>query len=90
MPAIRSALATGVGYIGVMGSRRTHATRLERLAEVGIDHPQQLARLHAPIGLDIGARTPEETAISICAEIIAQRTGRSATSLRDSTGPIHA
>ncbi|HNJ97488.1 MAG TPA: XdhC/CoxI family protein, partial [Ilumatobacteraceae bacterium] len=89
VPAIAGALATDVGYIGVMGSRRTHTTRLERLAEVGIDRPEQLARLHAPIGLDLGGRTPEETAVSICAEIIAVRTGRAVASLRDSDGPIH-
>lgn len=89
VPAIAGALASEVGYIGVMGSRRTHATRLERLAEVGIDQPDQLARLHAPIGLDLGGRTPEETAVSICAEIIAARTGRAASSLRRGDGPIH-
>jgi xanthine dehydrogenase accessory factor len=90
VPAIQGALATQVGYIGVMGSRKTHARRLERLAEVGVDQPQALERLMSPIGLDLGARTPEETAISICAEIIARRTGRSATSLRSTSGPIHA
>jgi len=63
---------------------------MERLAEVGVDQPDQLARLMSPIGLDLGARTPEETAISICAEIIARRTGRIAPSLRDSAGPIHS
>jgi len=89
VPAIAGALATQVGYIGVMGSRRTHATRLERLAEAGITDPADLARLMAPIGLDIGARTPEETAVSICGEIIARRTGRGAPSLRDGDGPIH-
>ncbi len=76
VPAVQGALATAVGYIGVMGSRTTHAKRMERLAEVGVDDPADLARLMSPIGLDIGARTPEETAISICAEIIANRTGR--------------
>ncbi len=89
VPAIAGALATEVGYIGVMGSRKTHAKRLERLAEAGVDRPQDLDRLMSPIGLDLGARTPEETAISICAEIIARRTGRSATSLRATSGPIH-
>jgi len=89
VPAIIAALETKVGYLGAMGSRRTHARRLERLRESGVD-AQQLERLMAPIGLDIGARTPEETAISICAEIIARRTGRAAPSLRDSDGPIHA
>jgi xanthine dehydrogenase accessory factor len=89
VPAVRGALATKVGYIGVMGSRRTHEKRMQRLAEVGIDDPTDLARLMSPIGLDIGARTPEETAVSICAEIIARRTGRSTPSLRDASGPIH-
>jgi xanthine dehydrogenase accessory factor len=89
VPAVQGALATEAGYIGVMGSRTTHAKRLERLAEVGVDGPEQLARLMSPIGLDLGARTPEETAVSICAEIIARRTGRLAPSLRDSEGPIH-
>jgi len=90
VPAIQGALATNVGYIGVMGSRRTHARRMERLAEVGITEPAELARLMSPIGLDLGARTPEETAVSICAEIIALRTGRTPPSLRDADGPIHA
>jgi xanthine dehydrogenase accessory factor len=90
VPAVEGALATSAGYIGVMGSRKTHAKRLERLAEVGVDRPEQLDRLMSPIGLDLGARTPEETAVSICAEIIARRTGRMAPSLRDGQGPIHA
>jgi xanthine dehydrogenase accessory factor len=89
VPAIVGALATGVGYLGAMGSRRTHERRVERLRQVGVTD-EQLARLMAPIGLDIGARTPEETAVSICAEIIANRTGRDARSLREATGPIHS
>ncbi|MGB8859950.1 MAG: XdhC/CoxI family protein [Ilumatobacteraceae bacterium] len=89
VPAVQGALATAAGYIGVMGSRTTHAKRLVRLAEVGVDQPEQIARLMSPIGLDLGARTPEETAISICAEIIARRTGRATPSLRDASGPIH-
>jgi xanthine dehydrogenase accessory factor len=89
VPAVEGALATRVGYIGVMGSRKTHAKRMQRLAEVGIDQPEQIERLMSPIGLDLGARTPEETAISICAEIIARHTGRATPSLRGSTGPIH-
>ena len=89
VPAVQGALATKVGYIGVMGSRTTHAKRMQRLAEVGVSDPQDLERLMSPIGLDIGARTPEETAISICAEIIARRTGRVTPSLRDGDGPIH-
>ncbi len=89
VPAIIGSLATKVGYLGAMGSRRTHAKRVERLRDMGVSD-EGLARIMAPIGLDIGARTPEETAISICAEIIAVRTGRQAQSLRDTAGPIHA
>jgi xanthine dehydrogenase accessory factor len=88
VPAIQAALATGAGYLGAMGSRRTHAERVERLRDAGVD-AAGLARIHSPIGLDLGARTPEETAISICAEIIAVRTGREARSLSESEGPIH-
>lgn len=88
VPAIVAACATDVGYIGAMGSRRTQAERLDLLRDAGLTSGD-LQRLMAPIGLDIGARTPEETAIAICAEIIAGRTGRSAPSLRDGTGPIH-
>ncbi|MBJ7307586.1 MAG: XdhC family protein [Acidimicrobiia bacterium] len=72
-----------------MGSRRTCEERLERLAQAGADMEQVSARLHAPIGLDLGGRTPEETAIAICAEVIATRTGRVSSSLSDTTGSIH-
>jgi xanthine dehydrogenase accessory factor len=89
VPALVAALATDAGYIGAMGSRRTHADRVARLREAGID-AAGIERIMAPIGLDLGARTPEETAISVCAEIIARRTGRRAPSLRDAEGPIHA
>ncbi len=88
VPAVVSALATDVGYIGVMGSRRTHAARAEKLREAGVDQAG-LARLCSPIGLDIGARTPEETAVSIVSEMIGRRTGRQAKSLSDTEGPIH-
>ena len=88
VPAIAAALQTKVGYLGAMGSRRTHAERVERLRDAGVDDAG-LARIHSPIGLDLGARTPEETAISICAEIIAERTGRRAYSLKETEGPIH-
>jgi xanthine dehydrogenase accessory factor len=90
VPAVQGALATQVGYIGVMGSRTTHAKRMQRLADVGVTESGDLDRLMSPIGLDIGARTPEETAISICAEIIARHTGREAPSLRNGRGAIHS
>lgn len=88
VPAIVRALETRVGYIGVMGSRKTHDNRTVRLREAGVDQAG-LDRLHSPIGLDIGGRTPEETAVSICAEVIASRSGHQAPSLRDADGPIH-
>jgi xanthine dehydrogenase accessory factor len=88
VPAIAGAVKTNVGYLGAMGSRKTHDSRIERLREAGVTDAE-IARVMSPIGLDVGARTPEETAISICAEIIALRTGRGARSLRDSAGPIH-
>ena len=88
VPAVKAALQTDVGYLGAMGSRRTTDDRNRRLRDEGITE-EELARVMAPIGLDLGARTPEETAISILAEIIATRTGRTAPSLRDTEGDIH-
>jgi len=88
VPAIVAALGTDVGYLGAMGSRRTTEHRAERLRAEGVTDAQ-LERLLAPIGLDLGARTPEETAVAICAEIIAHRTGRTAPRLSDGEGPIH-
>jgi xanthine dehydrogenase accessory factor len=87
-PALIGALATDAGYIGALGSRKTQARRVERLHDAGLDE-EAVARIHAPCGLDIGARTPPETVISILAEVIAVRTGRAGESLRDTSGPIH-
>ncbi len=89
IPAIQKALQSKVGYIGAMGSRRTHRERTERLIARGIPLETLEKRVSGPIGLDIAARTPEETAISICAEIISKRTGRSAVSLSTTDGSIH-
>jgi len=88
VPAIKAALLTKAGYIGAMGSRRTHADRLIRLKEAGVTD-DELTRVHSPIGLDLGARTPEETAISIAAEIIQSRWGGSGNQLAQTIGPIH-
>jgi xanthine dehydrogenase accessory factor len=90
VPAVLAALRTRVGYIGAMGSRRTHEARWTALIEAGADPEELTARLMSPIGLDIGSRTPEETAVAICAEIIAKRTGAIVPSLRSREGPIHA
>ena len=87
-PALIATLATGAGYVGALGSRRTQDRRVERLREAGLDE-QAIERIHAPCGLDVGARTPVETAVSILAEVIAVRTGRSGESLRETSGPIH-
>jgi xanthine dehydrogenase accessory factor len=88
VPALQVALRTDAGYIGAMGSRRTHEDRLERLKEAGVTD-DEIARLHSPIGLDLGARTPEETAISIAAEIVQARWGGSGKHLAATHGPIH-
>jgi xanthine dehydrogenase accessory factor len=88
-PALTAALASGAGYVGALGSRRTQERRVDRLRDAGLDD-QAIARIHAPCGLDVGARTPSETAISILAEVIAVRTGRGGESLSETDGPIHA
>jgi xanthine dehydrogenase accessory factor len=87
-PAISGALRRGVGYVGALGSRRTQEKRRDRLRESGISD-EQLAHIAGPVGLDIGAHTPEETAISILAEIVAARAGRDGGRLRNAKGPIH-
>ncbi|RZU75568.1 xanthine dehydrogenase accessory factor [Micromonospora kangleipakensis] len=88
VPLLEVALRTPARYIGAMGSRRTHEDRLRRLREAGMDEAA-LARLSSPIGLDLGARTPEETAVAIAAEIIAQAWGGSGRPLADLETPIH-
>ncbi|THV35608.1 XdhC family protein [Glycomyces buryatensis] len=88
IPLLERALVSKAGYVGAMGSRRTHQERLARLRENGVTEAE-LARLHAPIGLDLGGRTAEETALSILAEIVAVRNGANAGFLTTSTGPIH-
>jgi len=87
-PALLAALASDAGFVGALGSRRTDADRRARLLAAGAT-PAQLARLHSPCGLDIGARTPDETALSVLAEIIAARNGRPGSPLRETTDPIH-
>jgi len=88
VPLLEVALRLEVGYIGAMGSRRTHDDRMERLREAGLTEPE-LKRLASPIGLDLGARTPEETAVSIAAELISSRWGGTGRSLSDMDGRIH-
>ena len=88
VPVLEVALRTPAGYIGAMGSRRTHADRLERLRAAGLTEAE-LSRLRSPIGLDLGARTPEETAVSIAAELIQLRWGGSGQALSDTEGRIH-
>ncbi|MEU8347021.1 XdhC family protein [Spirillospora sp. NPDC048832] len=89
VPLLEVALRTDAGYIGAMGSRRTHDDRLARLREAGLTEAE-LGRLRSPIGLDLGARTPEETAVSIAAELVQLRWGGSGRPLTDTTGRIHA
>jgi len=88
VPLLEVALRTPAGYIGAMGSRRTHEDRLARLREAGLTE-DELDRLRSPIGLDLGARTPEETAVSIAAELIQLRWGGTGHPLISTEGRIH-
>jgi xanthine dehydrogenase accessory factor len=88
-PALAAALRLGVGYVGALGSRRTQDARRSALVAAGVASAD-LERLHGPTGLDLGARNPAETAVSIVAEILAVRSGRGATSLRATTARINA
>ncbi len=87
VPAVQAALGTGAGYIGALGSRNTTADRNRRLQDVGVTQ-EQIDRIFAPCGLDIGASTVEETAVAVLAEIIAHRAGRHGQPLREAEGPI--
>ncbi|NDZ96330.1 XdhC family protein [Streptomyces sp. SID6673] len=89
VPILTSALRSDrVGFVGALGSRRTHADRISRLAEAGLPR-DQIDRLRSPLGLDIGGHTPSEVAISILAQLISERNGGSGRPLRDVDGPIH-
>jgi xanthine dehydrogenase accessory factor len=87
-PALQGALETDAFYIGAVGSRRNQERRRERLLELGVDE-DALDRIHGPSGLDVGADTQEETALSILAEILAVRAGRSGGPLREAKQRIH-
>ncbi|WTN44406.1 XdhC family protein [Streptomyces sp. NBC_00631] len=88
IPLLRHALTLPVSYVGAMGSRRTHEERMRLLTEAGVPQ-ERLSRLRSPIGLDLGARTPEETAVSITAEIIAAGNHATGRPLSGLSGPIH-
>jgi len=88
LPALALALRSQAGYIGALGSRRTHAQRREQLRAQGFSDAE-LARIRTPVGLDIGARTPEEVALSIVAEMVALRRGRDGRPLKERSAPIH-
>jgi xanthine dehydrogenase accessory factor len=88
-PTLAAALKTDARYIGAIGSRKTHLERFERMAKWGVS-AEALRRVYAPIGLDLGGRSPEETALSIIAEVVAVKNRRSGASLREGGGPISA
>lgn len=89
IPTLALALRSHAGYVGAMGSRRTHERRIGLLREAGLSEGE-LARLRSPIGLDLGGSTPAETAVAILAEILVERTGATGLRLSERAGPIHA
>jgi xanthine dehydrogenase accessory factor len=89
LPLLETALALDLGYVGAMGSRQSHVQRVNDLLGAGVQ-PERIAQLHSPIGLDVGAVTPAEVAVSVTAEIIAARSrAASCLPLRDTLGPVH-
>lgn len=86
--AVAAALRSGAGYVGAMGSRRTHERRMAALAELGVT-ADEAARLRSPIGLDLGGSTPEHTAVSILAEVLAVQHGATGLPLSSTSGPLH-
>ncbi|HTT88232.1 MAG TPA: XdhC family protein [Acidimicrobiales bacterium] len=88
VPALASGLTRGIAYVGALGSRRTQSRRVEQLTGLGVE-PSDLARMHRPIGLDLGGRRAPEVALAIVAEVLACHYGRSAKPLLETSGPIH-
>ncbi len=88
IPVLQIALRSEAAYVGAMGSRKTHQDRLECLTEAGLS-PAEIARLRSPIGLDLGGRSPQETALSILAEVVMLRESRSGLPLSETEGTIH-
>ncbi|WP_018549619.1 XdhC family protein [Streptomyces sp. LaPpAH-108] len=88
VPVLSAALTAGVSYVGALGSRRTQERRHAELIGAGLDE-KLLRRVHGPIGLDLGARSPAETALAICAEVLAALDGREARVLRERPGPVN-
>jgi len=88
-PALSAALAAGLPYVGALGARHTQRSRAERLRAEGVPD-ERIAAIRGPVGLDLGARSPAETALAVCAEILSVLSGRAPVPLRDTTGAINA
>jgi xanthine dehydrogenase accessory factor len=86
--ALAVALEKGMGFVGALGSRATARRRADRLRSLGVPE-DRIRAIHSPLGLDLGASTPAETAVSILAELLAARTGGTGLPLRDGDGPVH-